>query len=130
MDASARRMCVYAAYASAYRTAGISSKAATALAKARAAGAASRNPAARQVSTAGGARMSAWCTAHVPDVTPPRIRKPTPRPTKTRAPEPPEEDTGGRTVHPGAFCSPAGATGTSRGRVHTCKGPGQPRWRR
>ncbi|MEU4730523.1 PASTA domain-containing protein [Streptomyces sp. NPDC023588] len=32
-------------------------------------------------------------------------------------------------VHPGAFCSPGGATGTSNGRVYTCKGPGQNRWR-
>ncbi|MFI1454502.1 PASTA domain-containing protein [Streptomyces roseus] len=34
------------------------------------------------------------------------------------------------TVTPGAFCSPAGATGVSKkGVSYTCKGPGQPRWR-
>ncbi|MFK0220222.1 hypothetical protein ACIQWN_18755 [Streptomyces vinaceus] len=34
------------------------------------------------------------------------------------------------TVTPGAFCSPAGATGVSKkGTTYTCKGPGQPRWR-
>ncbi|MER6781586.1 MULTISPECIES: hypothetical protein [unclassified Streptomyces] len=37
---------------------------------------------------------------------------------------------GGNTVTPGAFCSPAGATGVSKkGTSYTCKGPGQPRWR-
>ncbi|RFU82803.1 PASTA domain-containing protein [Streptomyces triticagri] len=34
------------------------------------------------------------------------------------------------TVHPGAFCSPPGAIGTSNGKLYTCKGPGQNRWRR
>ncbi|MFD0268301.1 hypothetical protein ACFVGY_17255 [Streptomyces sp. NPDC127106] len=35
------------------------------------------------------------------------------------------------TVTPGAFCSPAGATGVSRsGAVYTCKGPDRNRWRR
>lgn len=29
-----------------------------------------------------------------------------------------------------AFCSPPGATGIYNGRIYTCKGPGQPRWRR
>jgi hypothetical protein len=35
-------------------------------------------------------------------------------------------------VTPGAFCSPAGAKGIgkSNGALYTCKGPGQPRWRR
>ncbi|MEU9117496.1 PASTA domain-containing protein [Streptomyces sp. NPDC048483] len=33
------------------------------------------------------------------------------------------------TVTPGSFCSHAGATGTSHGRIYTCKGPGQNRWR-
>ncbi|MFD7627448.1 PASTA domain-containing protein [Streptomyces sp. NPDC059851] len=38
---------------------------------------------------------------------------------------------GAGTVTPGAFCSPAGATGVSKaGAVYTCKGPGQNRWRR
>lgn len=33
-------------------------------------------------------------------------------------------------VTPGAFCSPAGAVGTAaNGRVYTCQGPGQNRWR-
>ncbi|MFE5561175.1 hypothetical protein [Streptomyces sp. NPDC056544] len=36
---------------------------------------------------------------------------------------------GAKTVHPGAFCSPAGAVGTANGKTYTCKGPGQNRWR-
>ncbi|WP_157431823.1 hypothetical protein [Actinomadura hibisca] len=137
VDGAARKMCTYVAYASAYRTAGIASKATVALTKARTAGAASRLPAARKVAVGGAAQMSTWCTANVPGITPPRVRKPSPRPTPTRTktrtpkpPAPPEDDNGGRSVRPGAFCSPPGATGTYRGRVYTCKGPGQARWRR
>lgn len=72
--------------------------------------------------------------------------KPTPRPTPTPTPtakptptpKPTVEDDSGSssggsgsvgTVKPGAFCSPAGATGTYNGRVYTCKGPDKNRWR-
>ncbi|MFF4431088.1 hypothetical protein ACFYZ4_18185 [Streptomyces sp. NPDC001513] len=70
--------------------------------------------------------------------------KPTPTPTPPPAPTPtPEDDddtssggssTGGGsagTVTPGAFCSTPGATGIGKknGRLYTCKGPGQERWR-
>ncbi|MFF9056633.1 hypothetical protein ACF09Z_36455 [Streptomyces erythrochromogenes] len=37
---------------------------------------------------------------------------------------------GARTVHRGAFCSPAGAVGTANGKTYTRKGPGRNRWRR
>ncbi len=33
-------------------------------------------------------------------------------------------------VHPGAFCSSAGAHGTYNGKIYTCKGPDRNRWRR
>ncbi|MGK5557261.1 hypothetical protein ACSNOI_37190 [Actinomadura kijaniata] len=75
-----------------------------------------------------------WCEVNV-RVPAPKVRKV----QKTREPEvtpdpPPDSDEppdeGGAAARPGAFCSPAGATGTYRGRVYTCKGPGKPRWRR
>jgi hypothetical protein len=64
--------------------------------------------------------------------------KPAPKPTPTQTPRPqptePKKTTAPAprpTVHPGAFCSPAGAKGVgSNGVTYTCKGPGQPRWRR
>ncbi|MER6250310.1 hypothetical protein ABT224_02770 [Streptomyces sp. NPDC001584] len=34
-----------------------------------------------------------------------------------------------KTVHPGSFCSPAGAVGTANGKTYTCKGPDPNRWR-
>ncbi|MGT2530929.1 hypothetical protein ACU4GG_30615 [Streptomyces nojiriensis] len=70
--------------------------------------------------------------------------KATPTPTPTPKPTVDEDDSGSTsggsgstsggsgsvgTVHPGAFCSPAGATGTYNGRIYTCKGPAPNRWR-
>lgn len=51
-----------------------------------------------------------------------------PKPTKTKKPKP---STPSKTVHPGAYCAPAGATGVAKnGKIYTCKGPGRNRWRR
>jgi hypothetical protein len=62
-------------------------------------------------------------TSHYPK--PPPRPKPAPRITH----RPTHQYAAG--VHPGAFCSPAGAYGhTSAGTLMRCKGPGQPRWRR
>jgi Protein of unknown function (DUF1524) len=59
--------------------------------------------------------------------------KPKPKPTPTPKSEPksePSRPSVRRGVHPGAFCSPAGAVGaTTKGTPMVCKGPGQPRWR-
>jgi hypothetical protein len=56
--------------------------------------------------------------------------KPKPTPERSTEPEEPSEPSVRRGVHPGAFCSPAGAPGvTSKGTAMVCKGPGQPRWR-
>jgi hypothetical protein len=56
-----------------------------------------------------------------------------PAPATTRAPPPPSDDGGGQSVvHPGAFCSPEGATGvTDRSTPMRCasKNGDQPRWR-
>jgi hypothetical protein len=56
--------------------------------------------------------------------------RPKPKPKPEPKPDPTPERSQPRTVHPGAFCSPRGATGqTSKGTPMTCKGPGQARWR-
>jgi cell division septation protein DedD len=56
---------------------------------------------------------------------------PKPKPSPTAKPKPePSRPSVRRGVHPGAFCSPAGALGaTTKGTPMMCKGPGQPRWR-
>jgi hypothetical protein len=52
--------------------------------------------------------------------------RPTPRPTHRATPKPAPA----RVVHPGAYCSPGGATGvTAKGTPMECKGPGRNRWR-
>jgi hypothetical protein len=57
--------------------------------------------------------------------------KPTVKPTPKPDPTPKSSPAPKRTVTPGAFCSPAGAKGVGKnGATYTCKGPGQPRWRR
>jgi hypothetical protein len=60
----------------------------------------------------------------------PAPRKPiTHRPTAHKTTKKPQSFASN--VHPGAFCTPAGAYGhTSAGTLMQCKGPGQPRWRR
>lgn len=51
----------------------------------------------------------------------------TPKPTHRATPKPKAP---ARIVHPGAYCSPAGATGvTAKGTAMVCKGPGRDRWR-
>ena len=56
--------------------------------------------------------------------------KPKPTPERSTEPEEPSQPSVRKGVHPGAFCSPAGARGvTSKGTAMVCKGPGQPRWR-
>jgi hypothetical protein len=56
--------------------------------------------------------------------------KPKPSPERSAVPDEPSEPTVRSGVHPGAFCSPAGARGTTTtGKAMVCKGPGQPRWR-
>lgn len=65
--------------------------------------------------------------------------KPTPTPTAKPTPKPTADNgdsgstSGGSgsvgTIRPGAFCSPAGAKGTYNGKVYTCKGPDENRWR-
>jgi hypothetical protein len=58
----------------------------------------------------------------------PATHRPVHHPTAHRTTQDPP--TAGN-VHPGAFCTPAGAYGhTSSGTLMQCKGPGQPRWRR
>jgi hypothetical protein len=57
----------------------------------------------------------------------PKPSTPTPKVELKSEPSPPSVRRG---VHPGAFCSPAGALGaTAKGTSMVCKGPGQPRWR-
>lgn len=60
----------------------------------------------------------------------PTTGKPTAK-TPAQAPKPPPKTTAGGAgdVHPGAFCSPAGAHGTANGKTYTCKGPDPLRWR-
>lgn len=57
----------------------------------------------------------------------PKILKKTKSPTK-KATTPPAQTT----YRPGAFCksSMVGSTFVKNGTVYTCKGPGQPRWRK
>ncbi|MBA8950438.1 hypothetical protein HNR61_002051 [Actinomadura namibiensis] len=123
-DAAARRMCRYAARSVAHRAAGNAAEAARMRTGAQAAARASGLPAVKALGAGGLTPMWTWCRANVPDVEPPRLPK-RPRPTGTATTRPPEAD-----VRPGAFCSPAGATGAHRGRGYVCKGPGRPRWRR
>ncbi|MGK5555543.1 hypothetical protein ACSNOI_28390 [Actinomadura kijaniata] len=123
-DAAARRMCRYAARSVAYRAAGNTAEATRMLTGARTAARASRLPAVKALGAGDLAPMWTWCRTNVPDVEPPRLPK-KPRPTGTATTRPPAAE-----VRPGAFCSPAGATGAHRGRRYVCKGPGQPRWRR
>ena len=62
--------------------------------------------------------------AHAP------VRHAVVHPTRHRVRHPTHRPAPARVVHPGAFCSPAGAHGvTSAGTPMTCRGPGQPRWR-
>jgi hypothetical protein len=82
---------------------------------------------------------SPWPTpTHSSRPTPRKVtHKPTSRTTTHRAaaPKPVPHTTTHKPaqmagVHPGAFCSPAGAYGhTAKGTLMQCKGPGQPRWR-
>lgn len=67
--------------------------------------------------------------------TKPTTRKPKPRPTTTRPkPRPTTEAPAGKTVTPGAFCSPEGARGVSKtGKTYRCTrktGEDRARWRR
>jgi outer membrane biosynthesis protein TonB len=63
--------------------------------------------------------------------TPPKpTHRPTPTPTHRPKPRPKPKPAPPHYVHPGAFCSPAGAHGvTSKGTPMVCKGPGRNRWR-
>ncbi|ACY97350.1 hypothetical protein [Thermomonospora curvata] len=138
-DRAARLMCAYTVRAGALRRAGWTGKAETALDKAMDAASLSRHP---EVAVLAGRtdgtfarRAGVWCRVNLPDVTAsPVPERPTPAKTTRRpAPRPenrPENRPALRTVRPGAFCSPPGATGIYNGRIYTCKGPGQPRWRR
>jgi hypothetical protein len=65
-----------------------------------------------------------------PEGEPKLVAKPTPTPTPRQSTRP-KSQAPQRTVTPGAFCSPPGATGVGKnGATYTCKGPGQARWRR
>ncbi|WP_026313520.1 hypothetical protein [Actinomadura flavalba] len=132
-DAAARAMCTRTALALAHHRAGNRAQSRAAWGKAKDAATLSSVPAVRRLgagSSAGAAWR--WCGTHAKVALPkvrkaPKTHKPAPAPRTPSRPNPPAT----RTVTPGAFCSPPGATGVSKvGRPYTCKGPGQPRWRR
>ncbi|GAA1286761.1 hypothetical protein Psi02_53450 [Planotetraspora silvatica] len=72
-------------------------------------------------------------TAPKPQVTKKPVRKPVPKPTRKPVPKPAKKPPAVRAgVHPGAFCSPEGAYGTtSKGTPMRCtsRGRDQARWR-
>lgn len=94
------------------------------------------------VSLCGLATVVAGVTGKKPDVQPvvpsmaPSVARVAPS-QEAPAPPPPtantpaeEEQEAHTSVHPGSFCSPAGAVGVYRGTTYTCKGPKPYRWRR
>lgn len=152
-DRAARLMCAHTVQAQALHRAGWTGKAESALRRAADAAARSHHPQvavlADETSGTFARRAGAWCKANLPEVTaspvprPPEPGKTTGRPeprettrpaapatTRRPAPAPkPKKPPAVGDVRPGAFCSPRGAIGRYRGRIYTCKGPGQPRWR-
>ncbi|WP_153531948.1 hypothetical protein [Actinomadura macrotermitis] len=134
IDESARTMCAQSALAAAHHKVGNYDEESDAQSEAAMDALGSSVPEVQRLAfgpaDTRSARIQAWCRANV-RVKTPKVKKAAPTPDPYPTDDPSDSDGGGVSdVRPGAFCSPGGATGTWRGRVYTCKGPGQNRWRR